>query len=37
MPICLNDQVAHPNLMWPTPRANQVTPNMIEIESNKFI
>ena len=21
MPISLNDQVAHPNLMWPTPRA----------------
>jgi len=22
MPISLNDQVAHPNLMWPTPRAS---------------
>jgi hypothetical protein len=20
MPISLNDQVAHPNIMWPTPR-----------------
>jgi len=24
MPISLNDQVAHPNLMWPTPRANNI-------------
>ncbi len=23
MPISINDQVAHPNLMWPTPRANE--------------
>jgi len=23
MPISLNDQVAHPNLMWPTPRASK--------------
>jgi hypothetical protein len=22
MPISINDQVAHPNLMWPTPRAS---------------
>jgi DNA (cytosine-5)-methyltransferase 1 len=22
MPISLNDQVAHPNIMWPTPRAS---------------
>jgi hypothetical protein len=26
MPISLNDQVAHPNMMWPTPRANKVIP-----------
>ena len=26
MPISLNDQVANPHLMWPTPRANKVTP-----------
>jgi len=25
MPISLNDQVAHPNLMWPTPRAQART------------
>ena len=24
MPISLNDQVKHPNLMWPTPRANTI-------------
>jgi hypothetical protein len=24
MPISLNDQVKHPNLMWPTPRANNI-------------
>ena len=23
MPISINDQVAHPNLMWPTPRAQE--------------
>ena len=36
MPICLNDQVAHPNLMWPTPRANQVTPNITEKNREKL-
>ena len=30
MPISLNDQVAHPNLMWPTPRASAAMAENIE-------
>ena len=36
MPISLNDQVAHPNLMWPTPRANQVFPNITDKNREKL-
>jgi len=28
MPISLNDQVAHPNLMWPTPTSGRITQEM---------
>jgi hypothetical protein len=30
MPISINDQVAHPNLMWPTPRASAAMAENIE-------
>ena len=30
MPISINDQVAHPNLMWPTPRASKAMSENIE-------
>jgi hypothetical protein len=36
MPISLNDQVAHPNMMWPTPRANKVIPMITDKNREKL-
>jgi hypothetical protein len=36
LPISINDQVAHPDLMWPTPRANKVFPNITEKNREKL-
>ena len=36
MPISLNDQVAHPNLMWPTPKATDYFPGVGKyVEENR--
>ena len=42
MPISLNDQVAHPNLMWPTPRAAvgmnmRLTENMAKLRHKRYL
>ncbi len=42
MPISLNDQVAHPRLMWPTPRASlgmnmRLTENMAKLRYKKYL
>ena len=36
MLISLNDKVANPHLMWPTPRANKVFPNITENNREKL-
>jgi hypothetical protein len=35
MPISLNDQVRHPNLMWPTPRASAAMAEKTENIQNR--
>ena len=35
MPISLNDQVRHPNLMWPTPRASAAMAEKTESIQNR--
>ena len=42
MPISLNDQVAHPRLMWPTPRAaagmnSKLTQNIANLHHKKYL
>ena len=36
MPISINDQVAHPNLMWPTPRASAAMGEKTETISKRL-
>ena len=37
MPISLNDQVRHPNLMWPTPRASAAMTERTESIHNRVM